>query len=550
MTNASIDAAGGPPLTPAAMQRTLAQFFPPDATTAERTALVAKALRSPAGALIRNEGGRWIVDQLVPVASLVPKKFGVWREPTRASMLFVISKLSVERLAPKLVEQYELPQETSPEARLLRLIAKVPGLQKLGQVLARNRHLRRSVRRALAKLENGIRDVAAGEIHAVIRAELGAKLQQFDVKMERGLLSEASVSAVVRFTWWNEPKQRREKGVFKVLKPHIPACFAEDMQILQELADYFGRKAQASFASAVIPDTFGKIRRHLQHEVDFPGEQAALVEGAKQFKAVRGVRVPRLFPQLCTAKITAMTEEEGVKVTVAAARMKPDARARLAQQLAEALVAFPLLSRQPNAIFHADPHAGNLLYNRRSGELVLLDWALAQRLTREQRRRLILLFLAVAARNRAAAGYQIEELKENGAGADDRRIIDETVRGFMQQLPNFSMPKATDAMSLLEQVAMRGVPFPSPLIMFSKVLFTLDGILEEIRGTTAELTIAQYLLRRWARHPLSMGVPLTLRDWIGVECNLLLYATRMGVCCEEALAHRITGKLGADASAA
>ena len=73
--------------------------------------------------------------------------------------------------------------------------------------------------------------------------------------------------------------------MFKVLKPHIPACFAEDMKILQDLADFFGKQKHEGFASAVIPDTFSKIRQHLQHEVDFPGEQAALVEAAKQFTA-------------------------------------------------------------------------------------------------------------------------------------------------------------------------------------------------------------------------------------------------------------------------
>ncbi|MEN6336906.1 MAG: ATP-binding protein, partial [Phycisphaerales bacterium] len=36
------------------------------------------------------------------------------------------------------------------------------------------------------------------------------------------------VSAVVRFTWRNPRTAQRERGIFKVLKPHIPGCFAED----------------------------------------------------------------------------------------------------------------------------------------------------------------------------------------------------------------------------------------------------------------------------------------------------------------------------------
>src|ERR1700760_4902977 len=117
MSSASMLAAYLKDLSPEELRSGLAQFLPKDSSTAERVAIVDAALRSPDADALRAELGRWIVDRLVPVAALVPKKFATWREPTRASMLFVISQLSVERLAPKLVEQFELPIKTSPEAR-------------------------------------------------------------------------------------------------------------------------------------------------------------------------------------------------------------------------------------------------------------------------------------------------------------------------------------------------------------------------------------------------------------------------------------------------
>ena len=161
------------------------------------------ALRSPMGPNLREQVGKWIVERYVPVESLVPDEYEQWRAPVRDAMLFVVSQLSEGRLAPKILEQLELPAETTPEERLLRLISKVPGLQKLGQVLARNRHLRPSMRKALSELENGIHDVDATEIHQIIIQQLGTKLSRYDVSVERELLSEASVSAVVRFTWMN-----------------------------------------------------------------------------------------------------------------------------------------------------------------------------------------------------------------------------------------------------------------------------------------------------------------------------------------------------------
>ena len=99
-----------------------------------------------------------------------------WRPLVRDAMQFVVMQLSSERLAPKVVEQLELPTDTPPERRLLRLIARVPGLQKIGQVLARNRELHPPLRRALSELENGISDVTVSEIRHIIAAEIPAQI--------------------------------------------------------------------------------------------------------------------------------------------------------------------------------------------------------------------------------------------------------------------------------------------------------------------------------------------------------------------------------------
>ena len=133
---------------------------------------------------------------------------------------------------------------------------------------------------------------------------------------------------MVRFTWRNPETKRRQRGVFKVLKPHIPQYFAEDMDYLQGLAQYFGdRHHTYGFPADLIPDTFRKVRRLLRHEVNFVREQKTLIEAGTLYRSMPGVRVPRVMPFLCTPGITALTEERGIKVTKAAARF-PAARRR------------------------------------------------------------------------------------------------------------------------------------------------------------------------------------------------------------------------------
>jgi ubiquinone biosynthesis protein len=534
-------------LAPEQLQQAFSRLVSEGTSREERVAAIQAALASETGRALRAEMGRWIVDHLVPVEHLVPEPYAVWRQPVREAMLFVVSHLSDARLAVKLLEQIELPPNARPETRLLQLIARVPGLQKLGQVLARNRHLRPALRKALAELENGIHDVDADGVREIIRRQLGPKLERYAVEIKPKLLSEASVSAVICFTWRDPQSATRERGVFKVLKPHIPACFAEDMELLQELAQYFGRRHREYGSGArAIPDTFKKVRRLLQHEVDFAREQKTLQEAGALYKHVQGVRVPRVIRPLCTDTITAITEEPGAKVTDEVRRMPAWRRRAVAQQLVEALVAVPLFSPAEYSLFHADPHAGNLLYNGRTRELIIIDWALRERLSREQRRHLALLFLMVALRDPVGASNAITALAEQRAWHSSRKaeVIRERVRRFLDALPLTRLPSATDAMRLLEEVAFQGIRFPAQLIMLSKVLFTLDGILEDIGGDGASMgaVMARHIARRWLTDRAAIASPLTSSDWITVQCSALLYSSRLWIKGEQAIVNRLLSR--------
>ena len=541
MLEASALEAGLHRLSPSQLRAAVANFLPKGGTTAERVAAVEAALRSPLGQSLRDAMARWIVDEVVPVERLVPEAYLKWRPPVRDSMMFVVSRLSPQRLAPKLLEQLELPENTSAEQRLWLLIAKVPGLQKLGQVIARNQHLRPALRNALARLENGIRDVKPEDMRAIIHKELGPRLEKYEVEIAPGLLSEASVSAVLRFRWKNPETGKRERGVFKVLKPHIPQYFSEDMDYLQGLAQYFGdRHHTYGFPAHLIPDTFKKVRRLLQNEVNFGREQKTLLEAWELYRGRPRVRVPRLIKPLCTACITALTEEQGIKVTNAAARLPKARRREVAEQLIEALVAVPLLASQDDAVFHGDPHAGNLLYNNRTGELTIIDWALRERLNREQRRHLALLFLMVALRDPVGACNEIVALSQQQirSASPLRKRVYETVRSFLDELP--LRPSSVDAMQLLERVALEGVRFPGALIMLSKVMFTLDGILGDVGGDSSSmgLTIARHVAQHWIRNRKAFRSPLKTQDWITLQCSALLYGSRLWLRGEQALLDR------------
>ncbi len=498
---------------------------------ADRTTALTAILQSAAGGEFRQEASRW-VSQALSVKRLVPEVYAEWRPVIRDAMIFFGSHLSTSRLAPKLVEQFELPVGTTPEKRLIRLIARVPGLQKLGQVIARNRHLHRSVRRELTQLENGICDVTAEEIQTIIVRNLGPSLGRYAVEIEPKIFCEASVSAVVRFTWYNPQRRQREHGVFKVMKPYVAAYFAEDMDLLARLAAHLGSKhREYGFAEHILSDTFDDVRRLLKHEVEFRREQANLQKASRLYSSRKSIHIPQVIHPLCTSTITALTEEHGVKITTAVAGLPNWRRDRIAEQLIEAVVAIPLFTLGRNSMFHADPHAGNLLYDKQTGILTMLDWALTGHITGEQRRQFAMLFLMILLRDSQGVCKVIEALSVRGNKRSSRQIqtMREQVTRFFDKKPLVRIPRAVDVVDLLERIAWQGVRLPSHLVMLRKVLFTLDGILHDIAGSTAsiESVVVQCLLQRWLKNPTYLGWPLSPSDWVEVYWSAILYGTRL-----------------------
>jgi ubiquinone biosynthesis protein len=268
----------------------------------------------------------------------------------------------------------------------------------------------------------------------------------------------------------------------------------------------------------------------LEHELDFVTEQATLRDALRTYRVTLGVRVPRLMTPLCTPQITAMSEERGVKVTEAFPK-QPYQRMGVAEQLIEALIAVPLLSREKETILHADPHAGNLLYDETRHELVLLDWALTERLDRESRRQLAMLVIMTTLRNPGGVAEAIGRLRsnqgdDNPAEAD---LIRAAVEQFFGRAPRRSLG-GEDALELLDRIALAGVRFPPALAMFQKALFTLDGVLYDIAGSKVSINsvlIRDFVVRGLASFGLNHP-PFSISDFISLQRSALLFAARWG----------------------
>ncbi len=439
-----------------------------------------------------------MISSLLPIEQLVPECYANWRPVVSDAVSFIGSRLSSQRLIPKLIEQLLLAKDTPLEQRLILFISKMPSLQKLGQVIARNRNLDTAFRTALSKLENEIRDVEPEQIKSIIQQQLGPLLKKYKVEIKNQIHAEASVCALLRFTWLNPESHKKEQGVFKVLKPKLKEYFKEEMELLLGLADFLeSRKEQHALTKVNLRAIFEDIRSLLEQELDSEQEMQNLKDAYSRYQNIDGIRIPKLITTLSAPGIIPMSFEVGNKITDAYDNDK-NQQQKLSTRIIEALIAHPLFGKEEETVFHADPHAGNLFVDETTHELIILDWALTERLDFEQRRKIILLISALVLRDEKLIQKVIMELSDTkfSEDANSKHKLQQQIKKFITQLSLFRLPSVKDVLLLLDTIILDGIQFSRPLLIFRKVLLTLDGVLHDVYpNVSIEIDITQLVLK-------------------------------------------------------
>lgn len=453
------------------------------------------------------------------VAALVPDCYADYRPMVVDGLRFFLERLRPERLEAILAHQASLPPLSLPAYRLVRLLHDCPTLHKLGQIIARHQKLDKRLRTQLEQLEMIETDMTVAEVEPILREELGDAIERYQIEFGPEPLAEASVAVVVPCRW-RDPKSGTERdGVLKILKPTVAQHLPEELEILSQLADYIdSRREQYDLPRFEYRETFETVRSLLEREVQLDREQQHLRESSIYYESSTRVLIPHLLP-FCTPRLTAMERVFGSKAPEATGleggHRPRFGKRRIAEILVESLLADVLFSKNKTAIFHADPHAGNI-FATRDGRVALLDWSLIGRLTKRQRISLCKIILGAASLSESQIARAVAELSDESPGREDiRDRLREPVRESLRSLREGRLPGPTWIAELMDGVLTSGVKFPADLLMLRKSLFTLHGVIEDISPGYALDRVffakaLRYLLREW---PFRVFAGLRSRDF-------------------------------------
>jgi predicted unusual protein kinase regulating ubiquinone biosynthesis (AarF/ABC1/UbiB family) len=278
-----------------------------------------------------------------------------------------------------------------------------------------------------------------------------------------------------------------ERVVVKVRRPDIAAVVAQDLQILDRLS----RRIEAHVDAARLLQLRGisdELAWSLRRELDLRSDAAngQLIADATEDYPL--VRVPKVFTQYTSSSVLVMERVDGVRVDHPAVdAMASELRTELAIQLLRAYVRQVLVT----GVYHADPHAGNVLVRPADGVLVLLDFGLVGRLDDNTRGELTLVLLAMA-ENRAGDMANLLLRMSLLTHRSDEQRFEQELRRLLPRYHHTGLAQIQVGLAIVEvqQLALEcGIGLPIPFALIGKTLSQVDTIARTLDPTIDPLAV-------------------------------------------------------------
>jgi ubiquinone biosynthesis protein len=207
----------------------------------------------------------------------------------------------------------------------------------------------------------------------------------------------------------------------------------------------------------------------------------------------------------------------GGKVTEHGLKTKREKR-RLAELVIKELIARPIFQRASQALFHADPHAGNLFLTS-DQRLAILDWSLVGSLGEPERVALVQIVLGAVTLDTQRIVAILADLAERRP--IDRLALETVVHAWLARIRQGQFPGFTWLMGLLDEAVQTArLRVGADLLLFRKTLYTLEGVIADIGAQ--ESRIDEVLLGEFLGH---LAVEWPARWFASPDCRT--FATRL-----------------------
>ncbi len=321
--------------------------------------------------------------------------------------------------------------------------------------------------------------------------------------------------------------------VVKVIKPEAHKRLSETVDAMEQILAVLepvtvtrASKKAVGEARELCESYRGELS--LRRELDtIQRVRSAMNDGRKQ----KLLRVPHVFEECSSDRVLVVERFHGVllsDVVSGHATIDSSRRTLLARKVLQDL----LVQVFELGLFHADPHAGNLIMME-DGTVGLFDWGLSGELLPSDRRHIAAVLRALISVDLDGLVDALAGIAEEAGREVNRKEIARELRGFTSSLKakkKTSKATSTSAKAAkpdkpdkpqslhkmldecLRAADRLGIPVPSGLLMMAKTLVTIEGL---ARGIDPDIKLA------YAATPVLLRVARpSLLDWFKLAGKL------------------------------
>jgi ubiquinone biosynthesis protein len=324
----------------------------------------------------------------------------------------------------------------------------------------------------LRGLQDDVSPVPFDQIQEVVEAELGLTINRAFLEFDPTPIASASIGQVHRAVLPDG-----QEVVVKVQRPSAAGQIEADIGLLYQAAKLLKERVRA--LEFMDPqELVDEFARSIRLELDYGHEARNAEIFHRNFARTDGVVVPRVIRQYSTTRILTLEYLRGTKVAdLDLTALRPDERRDIAYSLADAWMTMVFR----HGFFHADPHPANI-FVLDSGELGLVDFGQAEKLTDDDMAKLTRLFVDAATENIDAIPRRLRELgvryapeREQEFRAELRVLFDRYYGTRLADIDPLQIVK--EGFQLIYSLNLR---LPSRFVMLDKAIATLASVGQEV----------------------------------------------------------------------
>ena len=404
---------------------------------------------------------------------------------------YFLRKYRLGDLLPKGEQRLDTDSSASDRGRRLRemLDELGPTFVKFGQLLStRPDVVPPDIVAELRGLQDDVSPVGFNQIRDVIEAELDLTIERAFLEFDVVPMASASIGQVHRAVL----PDGQEVAV-KVQRPAAPAQIEADLGLLYQAARLLRERVKA--LEFLDPrELVDEFARSIRLELDYGHEARNAETFYRNFARDPRVVVPKVIRQYSSARVLTLEYLHGRKVAdLDLEMMTPGERSDVVTRMADTWMTMVFR----HGFFHADPHPANV-FVLDSGELGLVDFGQAGKLTDDDMTRLTRLFVDAATENVDAIPRRLRELGV--------RYAPEREQEFRQQLQILfdryygARLSDVDPVQVIREafqlIYSLNLKLPSRFVMLDKAIATLASVGQEVYPDFNVFEVAKPYARR------------------------------------------------------